>query len=72
MSMMFLANVARTTSEKSVNFYTPYEHVVVDYPSKAQPNYMVWSYDHSDVAVAKDFAKAMDTAARWLKLAEPA
>ena len=73
MSMVYLANVPCIESDKGLSFYTPYENVCVDWPTEDSPHYSVWSFvSHMDVIFTKDFAKAMDTAAEWLKQAEPA
>lgn len=73
MSMVYLANVPCIETDKGLNFYTPHEHVAVDWPSADADYYSVWSFGECmDVMLTRDFAKAMDTAARWLKLAEPA
>jgi hypothetical protein len=72
MSMVFLANVQSIVAANVVSFYTPHEHVTVDYPRGGQPDYIVSSYYHSDIRRTNDFATAMDLAARWLKQAEPA
>ena len=72
MSMIYLANVPSIVAGTCVSFFTPYEHVAVDYPSLVQDDYIVSSYYNSDILRTNDFATAMDTAARWLKQAEPA
>ena len=70
MSMVFLANVPSITSDNCISFYTPYEHVAVDYPNELQADYLVSSYYNSDFVRTNDFASAMDLAADFLKLAE--
>jgi len=72
MSMVYLANVPSIAAGNTVSFYTPHEHVVVDYPSTSQADYIVSSFFHSDIRRTNDFAAAMDLATRWLKQAEPA
>ena len=73
MSMVFLANVPSIAYDGGVAFYTPHEHVVVDYPSLDQPSYTVMSCEsYRTIRRINDFATAMDTAARFLKRAEPA
>ena len=73
MSMVYLANVQSVETARGLNFYTVNEHVAVDFPTEDCPNYLVLSlFHHLDMIATKDFATAMDTAARWLKQAEPA
>lgn len=72
MSMVYLANVPSIATDNAVVFFTPYEHVAVDYPSELQPDYLVSSYYDSDMLRTNDFATAMDMAAAFLKRAEPA
>ena len=73
MSMIYLANVKTYEDKKGINFHTPHEHVAVDFPQGGTPYYVVWAYfNKTDIMATKDFATAMDTAARWLKQAEPA
>ena len=73
MSMIYLANAHKIEDMHGINFITPHEHVAVDFPRDEVPHYVIWSYvDKSDVSSTNDFATAMDTAARWLKRAEPA
>ena len=73
MSMFFLANVQSVETTQGLNFYTVNEHVAVDFPTEDRPNYLVLSlFHHLDLMATKDFAMAMDTAARWLKEAEQA
>lgn len=72
MSMIYLASVPSIAAGNTVSFFTPYEHVAMDYPRDGQPDYIVSSYYHSDIRRTNDFATALDLAARWLKQAEPA
>lgn len=73
MTMVYLANVQSVETAKGLNFYTTHEHVAVDFPTEDRPSYLVLSlFHHLDLMATKDFAEAMDTAARWLKQAEPA
>ena len=73
MTMVYLANVQTSQDKLGVNFFTPHEHVAVDWPSEHTPHYVVWSYiAKTDIAAFNSYADAMDTAARWLKRAEPA
>jgi hypothetical protein len=77
MSMVYLANVPSIASDNCVSFFTPYEHVAVDYPRGSEgvvnsTDYIVSSYYNSDVLRTNDFATAMDAAAAFLKQAEPA
>ena len=72
MSVIYLANVPSITTDNYVAFFTPYEHVCVDYPRDGEPNYIVSSYYDEDMLRTKDFAIAMDMAASFLKRAEQA
>jgi hypothetical protein len=72
MSMVFLANVQTIVAANVASFYTPYEHVTVDYPREGEPNYIVSAYFDEDMVRTSDFATAMDMAASFLKRAEPA
>lgn len=72
MSMVYLANVPSIAAGNTVSFYTPHEHVCVDYPRDGEPNYIVSSYYDEDMLRTKDFAIAMDMAASFLKRAEQA
>jgi hypothetical protein len=71
--MIYLANVESIASDYAVAFFTPHEHVCVDYPRHGEPtDYIVSSYYDSDILRTNDFATAMDMAAAFLKRAEPA
>ena len=73
MSMVYLANVPSIAYDGGVAFYTPHEHVVVDYPTPNNPDYTVISFEsRRTTCFARDFANAMDIASDLLKLAEPA
>ena len=73
MTMNYLVNVPHIETDKGLEFYSPFEHVSVDWPQIGQPLYMVWSHSfHMDVAGADSFAKAMDIATEFLKYAETA
>lgn len=72
MSMIYLASVPSIAAGNTVSFFTPYEHVAVDYPRDGLSDYIISSYYHSDIRRTNDFATALDLAARWLKQAEPA
>lgn len=77
MSMIYLANVESIATDNAVVFFTPHEHVCVDYPRGSEgvvnsTDYIVSSYYDSDILRTNDFATAMDMAATFLKRAEPA
>lgn len=73
MSMVYLANVPSIAYEGGVTFFTPHEHVVVDYPTPNNPDYTIISFEsYRTTCFARDFADAMDIASDLLKRAEQA
>lgn len=74
MSMVYLANVPSIATDTGIDFYTPYEHVAVDYPHGRKAHYTVWTRVTDTIRLnvmeTRDFAFAMDTAAQWLQISE--
>ena len=70
MSMIYLANVQSIAAGNTVSFFTPYEHVAVDYPRDGEPSYIVSSYYDSDMVRTNELAVALDMAVAFLQRAE--